>query len=354
MAYRNHLQVPFWDFVRSLDQNGAGIDHSSPGHPAGHPPPSPSGPGFPLAFDSWAEPGNFSGPGFGHFHGHGRGGFGGPGFKDRGHRGRHCRRERAHAHEHEHEHEPSRSRSRTASPGGEHSAPEAESREGGPTDYPHGPRRHGKHGRGGHRGPRGRGYHGHGGRRGPGPAFGGPGGMGGFDLRNLFSALNAHPVGQQPWARMLHQYAQQAGFGSDSSPRSGLENTDADNENTFTPPLDIFSTSSAYILHLALPGAKKEDVDVNWDVDAGSLHIAGVVYRPGDEDFLKTLRCGERKVGSFERAVKLPPAAGLDGEKEDGEVDAEGISAKLQDGILVVTVPKVEREWTEIKRVDIE
>ncbi|KAK6582384.1 hypothetical protein PZA11_004792 [Diplocarpon coronariae] len=353
MAYNHHPQAPFWDFVRSFDQNGAGVVHSPPGHPAGHPPPPPSEPGFP--FGGWGEPSNIGGPGFGDFHGHGRGGFGVPGLNGRRHLGRHGRRE----HEHERERERPQSRSRTPSPGSEHSAPEGKPREGESAEYPPGPPRYGRHGRAGHRGPRGRGCHGQSGRRGPPPPppFGGPGGMGGFDLSPLFSTLNTHPISQQPWAQMLGQYAQQAGLGLDSNPRSGPDNIDVDNENTFTPPLDIFSTPSAYILHLALPGAKKQDVGVNWDTEAGSLHIAGVVYRPGSNDFLKTLRTGERKVGVFERAVKLPPA-GWEGRVEDGEVDGEvdgeGISAKLEDGVLVVTVPKVEREWTEIKSVDIE
>jgi len=124
---------------------------------------------------------------------------------------------------------------------------------------------------------------------------------------------------------------------------------DKDTENSFTPPIDTFSTPTAYILHVALPGAKKEDVGVNWDAEKGVLNLAGVVYRQGDEDFLKTLSQSERKVGVFERTVKLPP-----GNEEKEEVDGDAITAKLEDGILVVTVPKVEKEWTEVKRVDIE
>ena len=79
------------------------------------------------------------------------------------------------------------------------------------------------------------------------------------------------------------------------------------------------------------------------------MSIAGVVYRHGDEEFLKTLTTSERKVGMFERTVKLPPA-----EEEKEEVDGDNITAKLEDGVLVVTVPKVEKDWTEVKRVDIE
>lgn len=123
------------------------------------------------------------------------------------------------------------------------------------------------------------------------------------------------------------------------------ENDDA----SFTPPVDVFSTPAAYILHVALPGAKKEDVGVNWDAEKSVLNIAGVVYRPGDEEFLKSLSQSERKVGVFERAITLPPAGS--GEKE--EVDGDAITAKLEDGVLIVTVAKVEKEWTEVKRVDI-
>lgn len=178
--------------------------------------------------------------------------------------------------------------------------------------------------------------------------------MGAFDLNPLFEALNSHPVGQQPWAQMLRQYVQQyahqAGLGDLGAQRSGetLVPEDTDAENTFVPPIDVFSTETAYVLHIALPGAKKEDVGVNWDADKGVLNVAGVVYRQGDEEFLKSLSQSERKVGVFERSVKLPP-----GEEEKEEVDGDAISAKLEDGVLIVTVPKVEKEWTEVKKVDI-
>jgi HSP20 family protein len=169
-------------------------------------------------------------------------------------------------------------------------------------------------------------------------------------LRPIFEALNSHPIGQQPWAQALRSYAEQAGFGGDAQ-RSGetLVPEDDENENSFIPPVDIFSTETAYILHIALPGAKKEDVGVNWDSDKGVLNLAGVVYRQGDEEFLKTLSKSERKVGVFERSIKLPP-----GEEEKEEVDSDAITAKLEDGVLVVTVPKVEKDWTEVKRVDIQ
>lgn len=126
---------------------------------------------------------------------------------------------------------------------------------------------------------------------------------------------------------------------------------------TITPPLDLFNQPDRWVLHLAMPGAKKEDTAVNWDADRSVLSISGVVYRPGDEEFQKALVTGERRVGLFSREVRLPPAGaalGETGEASKEEVDAEGILAKMEDGILIVTVPKVEKDWTDVKRVEIE
>ena len=117
----------------------------------------------------------------------------------------------------------------------------------------------------------------------------------------------------------------------------------------FSPDADIFDTPSGFVIHVSLPGAKKEDVGVNWDAEKSELSIAGVVYRPGDEEFLKTLAVDERKVGPFERKVRLGTRA------SPANIDAEGISAKLEDGVLRVEVPKLEREgFVEVRKVDVE
>lgn len=127
-------------------------------------------------------------------------------------------------------------------------------------------------------------------------------------------------------------------------------------DDTFTPPIDIFNTPTAFILHAALPGAKKDHIGVTWNPQARTLRIAGVVHRPGDEAFLQTLTSvRERRIGVFEKEVKLPPA-GVSEEEEDQdvEVDGSGITAKMEEGVLIVTVPKVEKEWMEVRKVDIE
>ncbi|KAF2641969.1 hypothetical protein P280DRAFT_468453, partial [Massarina eburnea CBS 473.64] len=121
------------------------------------------------------------------------------------------------------------------------------------------------------------------------------------------------------------------------------------NENEdFSPEADIFDTPTSFIIHVSLPGAKKEDVGVNWDVEKSELSIAGVIYRPGDEKLLEQLAMSERKVGAFERKVRLGTRA------SPASVDADQISAKLEDGVLRVEVPKLgESGFVEIRKVDI-
>lgn len=109
----------------------------------------------------------------------------------------------------------------------------------------------------------------------------------------------------------------------------------------FEPRTDIFDTPASYLIHLSLPGAQKEDLGVEWDGEKSTLHIGGVVHRPGiDEETLKLLAVDGRKkeVGVFEKEIHL-------GTKRDpANIDVAAITAKMTDGVLVVKVPKIEVE----------
>ncbi|KAG8164772.1 hypothetical protein KVR01_005047 [Diaporthe batatas] len=159
------------------------------------------------------------------------------------------------------------------------------------------------------------------------------------------------PLDLGPWAAAFagHPFAQRM---REFLERANNNNNNNDDDGSFTPPVDLFEQPDRWVLHLALPGAKKEDVGVNWDADRSVLSVSGVVHRPGDEDFISGMVSGERSVGLFSREVGLPPAGQDKGDSKE-EVNAEGIVAKMEDGVLVVTVPKVERGWTEVRKVDI-
>ncbi|KAF6231042.1 hypothetical protein HO173_010742 [Letharia columbiana] len=227
----------------------------------------------------------------------------------------------------------------------------------GPHDHPFGPgfpfggRRGGPH-HGGHHGHHG-GPHGHERRGGwGGRGRGGWGGRGG---------RCGGERGSNPWAAggnfdmskladFISQFVPEDVL-SNIAPRDNTATTSKEaattNNKDFTPPADIFDTPDAYVVHISLPGAKKEDVGVNWDADKSELNVAGVIYRPGNEEFLKTLALDERKVGVFDRKVKLGSKA------NPANVDADSISAKMEDGVLLVTIPKTE-EFVDVKKVDIE
>jgi HSP20 family protein len=180
-------------------------------------------------------------------------------------------------------------------------------------------------------------HHGRGGRRGRCGGRGGPwGGRGQF----------GPPAGVPPFMQDLAAMFNESLFGGNNNDED--ETKAAAKSEDFKPEADVFDTEDSYVIHINLPGAKKEDVGVNWDAEKSELNVAGVIYRPGDEEFLKTLALDERKVGAFERKIRLGSRA------NPALVDVEGITAKLEDGVLRVTVPKMNGEFVEVKKVDVE
>ena len=115
----------------------------------------------------------------------------------------------------------------------------------------------------------------------------------------------------------------------------------------FTPSVDVFDTPANYIVHVSLPGAKKSDLSIDYDAEESVLHLAGVVYRPGvNEDLHQALVLEERgrEVGVFEREIRLGTRAA------PAFVVVDGISAKLEDGVLNVTLPKIVQDSQGTKK----
>jgi HSP20 family protein len=209
-------------------------------------------------------------------------------------------------------------------------------------------KRHGKH----RRGPRGkcergeRGEHSggeHGGRRCGGGARGwgrhghGPGHGWGHGPHR------ARGFGFGPWAQGFPDLSALSGLFQPQQQQQGERDS-----QDWSPEADVFDTPNSYVVHISLPGAKKEDIGVNWDPENSELTIAGVVHRPGDEDFLKTIAMDERKVGAFERKIRLGTRA------SPAHVDIDGIFAKHDNGILIIEVPKMIGDFVEVKKIDIE
>lgn len=91
----------------------------------------------------------------------------------------------------------------------------------------------------------------------------------------------------------------------------------------FVPAADIWETDEAIVLKLDMPGVGPDDVEVN--VQRGMLRIHGKVDTPQTE----TVLYAEQKIGDFEREFTL-----------SDDLDAENIAAKMNAGVLTLTVGK--------------
>jgi HSP20 family protein len=94
----------------------------------------------------------------------------------------------------------------------------------------------------------------------------------------------------------------------------------------FVPAGDVVETDSNFQITLELPGVKLEDVVVEFVDDR--LQISGNKKVACDESS-KACHCHERRAGEFKRTFAFPVA-----------VDAEKIDARLENGLLQVTLPK--------------
>jgi len=91
------------------------------------------------------------------------------------------------------------------------------------------------------------------------------------------------------------------------------------------PALNIWEDAESIHLEAELPGLTLNDIEVV--VDDNDLTIKGSRQAPKGEGVGYHRR--ERGVGSFSRTVRLPVA-----------IDADKVSATLNSGVLLVTLPK--------------
>lgn len=105
-------------------------------------------------------------------------------------------------------------------------------------------------------------------------------------------------------------------------------------DGAFIPAADIEETDDAYIVEVELPGVSKRDIDVS--VSGQVLTIAGVRK---EKERVGLVRRRVRSIGRFYYEVQLPQP-----------VDDHGLTAKLEDGVLTVRVPKIAAKG---RRVDV-
>ena len=101
----------------------------------------------------------------------------------------------------------------------------------------------------------------------------------------------------------------------------------AEQAATLRPQAEIAEFEENYQLRLALPGYKKEAININ--LDGNKLTISGELKRESQDEQKPKYYLREIRTGNFSRAFTLPKIA-----------DTENITAQFTDGILSLSIPK--------------
>lgn len=112
------------------------------------------------------------------------------------------------------------------------------------------------------------------------------------------------------WDRMVNRFFAQPLAWSDWS-------------HDWTPAVDVEETEDAWIFEVELPGAKRDDVQV--EVSDTELLISGKIDA---RECAGVVRRRARRSGSFEYRTTLPAG-----------IDADQVDAKFDNGLLTVRVP---------------
>ena len=109
------------------------------------------------------------------------------------------------------------------------------------------------------------------------------------------------------------------------------------------PAINVKETEKDYTVEVAAPGMTKDDFNVNIDKD-GNLHIHMEAHTEKKEEDKKShyLR-REFAYSKFEQTLLLPD-----------DVEKEAIAARVNDGVLTVTLPKMAKpECPAVRQIEV-
>ncbi|HEY4691320.1 MAG TPA: Hsp20/alpha crystallin family protein [Anaerolineae bacterium] len=95
-------------------------------------------------------------------------------------------------------------------------------------------------------------------------------------------------------------------------------------------PIDVYEDGEGYTLVAIAPGVKADELSI--ETEGNAIKLSGEFIAPAasaDQD-VQTLR-NEIGYGKFSRSFELPE-----------DIEADKIEAKLENGVLIVRVPKAE------------
>ncbi|MBI5587820.1 MAG: Hsp20/alpha crystallin family protein [Deltaproteobacteria bacterium] len=109
---------------------------------------------------------------------------------------------------------------------------------------------------------------------------------------------------------------------------------------THIPNVDIFSTPADVIIEVELPGVRKEDIDVA--IVKNTLTLRTLKLECLDDEKVNYV-CMERAFGRVFRTIELPCP-----------VDTARIKAVYKNGVLTISIPRVEDKRSCTRKVLIE
>ncbi|MBZ0097906.1 MAG: Hsp20/alpha crystallin family protein [Taibaiella sp.] len=112
-----------------------------------------------------------------------------------------------------------------------------------------------------------------------------------------------------------------------------------DNWSNVTAPVNIREAEKAYQLDVIAPGLKKEDFNIQVEKDVLSISFE---KKEGNAEITEKYIRNEYQFRSFKRSFTLSDKS-----------DSTNIAATYAEGVLSITLPKVEPAAQAVKKIDI-
>jgi len=97
---------------------------------------------------------------------------------------------------------------------------------------------------------------------------------------------------------------------------------------SLVPALDLSETADAYHVEMAVPGMTADQLNITFENNV--LTISGEISQSNDRKD-RQYHVTERRYGRFSRSIRLP-----------NQIHPDRIEARLENGVLTVTIPKAE------------
>lgn len=97
---------------------------------------------------------------------------------------------------------------------------------------------------------------------------------------------------------------------------------------TYLPLSDVIETQDYYYIEMELPGVRKSDISI--EINENIVTVSGEKVKPQEDDDRRRYHCIGRSYGKFKRCFNLP-----------GPFNMHNVKAKLEKGILTISIPKL-------------